>query len=128
MNIRLYTKCSHCWATQNLVIGICNHCFEPRIEWDPIPETFTIVRVTYRFLSERYMKDYYVYNNNYFPLLQLFDIIGSVTGIQLIFRYVNPYYLVQKDSNPIALSDEQLYNIRDFLGSKSYLYGENSAF
>jgi hypothetical protein len=127
MNVRLFTKCSHCWASRNLTFGSCGHSFEPRIEWDPIPDCITIVRVTYRFIAERYQKDYIVHGRT-FPLVNLFDIIGAVTGIQLIFRYINPFLLVQKDSNPIFLSEEQLYQVRDFLGSKSYLYGENSAF
>lgn len=127
MNVSLHTKCSHCWISRNLTFGPCSHSFEPRIEWTPIPNCITIIRVTYRFIAERYQKDYVSYGNT-FPLVNLFDIIGAVTGIQLIFRYVNPFYLVQKDSNPVFLSNEQVYEIRDFLGSKSYLYGENSAF
>lgn len=127
MNIALFTKCDQCWSSRNTIMGSCSHQFDPRIQWNTIRDCITIVRVTYRFIAEMHQKDYLVTGNS-FSLLNLFPIIGSITGVQLIFRYINPFLMIQKDSSPIYLSNEQVYNIRDYLGSKSYLYGENSAF
>ena len=126
MNIRIEKECNHCWKFQHMLADR-SRCNGPRIEWTPYPNTTAKVRVTYRFLSEKYQKDYKAEGNT-FPLINLFDINGAVTGIGIVFEYYDPYYLVYSESEPIWLNELQLYTIRDIIGTGSYLYGEMSAF
>lgn len=126
MNIRLEKECSQCWKYQNM-IGDRSNCCGPRIVWDVVPGTRTIIRVSYRFLSDLYQKDYVEYGNS-FSLYNLFDINGAVTGIAIIFQYVDEYFMLVTESQPFFLSELQLYTIRDIIGTGSYLYGEMSAY
>ena len=128
MNIRLITDCEQCWKQPHIMADYSN-CSCARIEWDPlpIPNSYAIVKVTYRFLSEPYQKSYKVYGHK-MPLSWLYDILGSITGIQIVFRYVDPHYLLTTESDPISLSNLQIYTIRDKIGTASYLYGDMSAY